>query len=984
MESNPQIPALKSEEFSRGEIRLNDSAWRACAYGLPRRMNRVPYFLLFLTFSFALAESEDRVDFNRDIRPIFTKNCTACHGGVKEAGKISFIYREKALRQGKSGEFAIVPGKPAESEVIRRMRSTDPDEVMPKPKHGPPLPEAEIKIIERWIAEGAEWKNHWSFELPKEVAVGKISDEKWPSMPLDRHVIRRLDLEKMSPSPEAAPEEWLRRASFDLTGLPPSFEELTDFKNAVAKDPVVARQAAVDRLLESPRFGERWAAVWLDLARYSDTYGLEKDSHRDVWPFRDWVIRALNAGMPYDQFTIEQLAGDLLPNATAEQRLATAFHRNTLNNPEAGTDDEEFRLTAVLDRVSTTWTAWQATTFACVQCHSHPYDPIEHEEFYKFTAFFNNTIDHDQDSDAPHMKVAESPEFSVRSSELEIKVSTLREQLHAGGREVAKQAQDWVKFAPDQLKSPHGKLEIAADGAIRASGTFPVKTTHQLFGPAPAFSAVRFSILPENDDPKKWPERGSFLSQLQLNLIGTDGKAKAIKLKEVFADRAGDLLEAAADGNVGAFPKLEGPRWWVFVTAEPVTPQPGERLEILLHQRNQASGIQAVPLRRFTLEISNSAEWMKLVNDPKRLEIWKAHDESKAELKEIPGAMVPVMVERPARETRLFARGNFLSKEQVVTAGVPQLLKNSDAKDEGMNRLDMARWMVNSQNPLTARVITNRLWGELFGIGIVETAEDFGTSGTLPSHLELLDHLALRFTHEHKWSIKSALREMVLSSTYRQTHRASKALVEKDPRNRLLGRGPRNRLSAEMIRDQALHVSGLISPKMYGPPVYPPQPQGIWRSNYNAQNWKESKGEDRYRRGIYTYSKRTSGFPGLLTFDAPSRNVCTARRITSNTPLQALVTMNDPAHIEAAQAFAKRMMTQASKIEDQLAHGYLLATQQSATPDVIQELTALHADCTAQYRENPGESAKLGSSPEIAALVLTANTILNLDSALTR
>ncbi|GAA5122356.1 PSD1 domain-containing protein [Luteolibacter yonseiensis] len=938
--------------------------------------------LLLLSFLLPVA-GETRVEFNRDIRPILTKHCTACHGGVKEAGEVSFIYREKALAPGESGKAPIVPGKPAESEMLHRMRSKDPDEVMPKPKHGPPLPEAEIALIERWIAQGAEWQEHWAFMPPKESPVAAVSNEKWPSSPLDRFVLQRLDQEKLSPSPEAPPEEWLRRVSFDLTGLPPSPEDLKNYQDGFAKDPATARNTVVDRLLASQQFGERWAAVWLDLARYSDTYGFEKDPGRDIWPFRDWVIRALNADMPYDRFTIEQLAGDLLPDATADQRLATAFHRNTQTNTEGGTDDEEFRIAAVIDRSTTTWTTWQATTFGCVQCHSHPYDPIEHDEFYQFLAFFNNTEDHDQDNDSPRMKVPADPAKFAEASSMETNLRNLREQLNAPGQVLEKSTTDWKSFTPDTFAPSHGKLAVAGDGTIRSEGTLPIGNIHKFSGPATGFNALRLRILPEEDDPKKWPERGAFVSKFQVSVIDPAGVAVPVAMKEVFADRLGDLFDPSPGGEVGAFPKLEGPRWFVFVPEKPVEAAFGSRLEISMTQNAQTAGNQATPARRFALEISKNPEWTLLVNEPQRLATWKSRDEIGNAYKAIPGEMVPVMAERAPRETRVFARGNRLMKEHVVATGVPKLLADSRSK-EGMSRLDMARWIASKENPLTSRVMVNRLWGELFGTGIVQTAEDFGTSGTPPSHPELLDHLALRFENDFNWSIKSMLREMVLSSTYRQTHNASKSLVARDPNNRLLARGPRNRLSAEMVRDQALAAAGLLSTKMGGPPVFPPQPAGVWRSVYNGSKWEDSKGEDRYRRGIYTYSKRTSGFPGFLTFDAPSRDLCSARRLVSNTPLQALVTMNDPAHIEAAQGLAKRMSAHPGNLAEQLSFGVLLATQETAPAPMLAELASLHAAALSDYQADPTSSSKLAAAPEAAAMALVANTILNLDSALTR
>lgn len=930
------------------------------------------------------------VEYNRDIRPILTRHCTACHGGVKEAGNISFIYRQKALGIGASGKQAISPGNPAASEMVRRIKSTDPDSVMPQPKHGPPLNASEIALIEKWIAQGANWQDHWAFVPPTEpTPPQKTTQPAWPSSTIDQLVLAKLDENQLQPAPEASPAEWLRRVSFDLTGLPPSPEELATFTQDVASDPAAARSRTVDRLLASPHYGERWAAVWLDIARYSDTYGFEKDPGRTIWPWRDWVIRAFNSDLPFDRFTIEQLAGDLLPNPTADQRLATAFHRNTQNNTEGGTDDEEYRLAAVIDRTNTTWTAWQATTFGCVQCHAHPYDPIRHEEYYQFMAYYDNSEDCDLDDDFPTMRVANDPEKRNELSQLEAASRQLRAELNEPGRTLALNTSDWSPFAPDQFAPSHGKLTLGSDHLIRTEGTLPIGCTHKFSGPASPLTAARLRILPDHDDPRKWPERGSVASAIELNLIDPAGTTTPVKLKEVFADHlAGPLDPAGAirgGGGAGSFPKLSGPRWFVLVPEAPLNPPPGSRLEWIIKQNAATTGNQATPLRTFAIDLSQSPAWTTLAADPKRTESWQQLASLNQQLNAIPATRVPVMIERPSlatRETRVFARGNRLTKENPVTPAIPEILNPN--KSTVPSRLEMAQWLVSPENPLTARVLANRLWGELFGTGLVETMEDFGTSGATPSHPELLDHLALRLQNHHHWSIKAFLKDIVLSSTYRQSSKTSPELATKDPRNRLLARGPRNRLSAEMIRDQALATAGLLSPKMFGPPVFPPQPQGVWNSVYSGATWNESQGEDRLRRGIYTYSKRTSGFPGFLTFDAPNRDLCTPRRITTNTPLQALITLNDPAHIEAAKALAQRMALHSPDLQKQLTFGLLLTTQQIASDKIQTELTSLYEDALNEYTQHPEQAKHLGESPAAAALTLTANTLLNLDAALTR
>ncbi|WP_052573567.1 PSD1 and planctomycete cytochrome C domain-containing protein [Haloferula sp. BvORR071] len=938
-------------------------------------------------------QAVEPVDFNRDIRPILNKNCTTCHGGVKQASEVSFIYREEALGKGESGKVVVVPGDPAASELVHRIKSNDPEEKMPPPKEHPHgLEPQQVELLERWVKEGAKWGEHWSFQKPEEPPVPSLQNTAWPKQDLDKLVLAKLEALKLSPAPEASPAEWFRRVSLDLIGLPPSPEEWTAFQQAAAANPQAAMEAAVDRLLASPQFGERWAAMWLDLARYSDTTGFEKDPHRDIWPFRDWVIRAFNADMPFDQFTIKQLAGDLLDNPEAGDLIATGFHRNTQNNTEGGTDDEEYRLAAVMDRTNTTWTAWNATTFGCIQCHSHPYDPFPHDDYYKFMAFFNNTEDVDLNNEFPRTKVADDAAKQADVVRLEKATRALRSAINDEGLTVADQLGNWQVFITTSAKSsgPEGVLTPQSDGIILASGTNPTGAVYTLTGPAKSFATLQLDILPKSDNPKDWAERGAMVSKLEVDLVKADGSRTPVKFKEVVADfMAGpfDPNEAIRDGvpGFGDFPMLRGPRRGWFVPDGPVVAGEGDQLEVRIRHGAVCNGEnQSCVLNRFKISLTDEAKLNDFVRTPERATRWQEQQQKQQELGGIPGKGIPVMQERigkATRDTRVFIRGNRMTRDHSVQPAIPAITGPPEKKDN-LNRLDMAQWIVGDSNPLAARVLANRLWAELFGVGIVETQEDFGSSGLPPSNQPLLDHLALRLQKHHTWHIKPFLRELVLSASYRQASKAAPDLVARDPKNQLIARGPRLRLTAEMVRDQALLVSGLLSTKQFGPPVFPPQPDGIWKSVYNGEKWNTSQGEDRYRRGIYTYSKRTSGYPAFLTFDAPTRDVCSARRISTNTPLQALVTLNDPAYIELAQAFAKRMA--GSTPAERIAAGYKLITLEDAPQPVIDTLAKLHTAAKADYEQTPAESAKLGPSADEAAMVLVANTLLNSDIALNR
>ncbi len=993
--------------------RMNFSA---VGFYLPRLMSST---FRSVALSLALAASaRAAVDFNRDVRPILNKHCTGCHGGVKQAGGISFVYREKALAEGKSGAVTIVPGKAEESEMILRVTSKDNDERMPPPEHGEgkPLSEAEVATLRQWIGEGAKWGEHWSFVKPLPQSVPPVKDAAWGRSELDRFVLAEIEGENLKPSREADRAQWLRRATFDLTGLPPTPEEL-----ATSTSEKATPEQVVDRLLASPHFGERWAAMWMDLARYADTQGYEKDNGREVWPWRDWVVRALNADMPFDQFTVKQLAGDLLPGATLDDRIATGFHRNTQTNTEGGTDDEEFRLAAVVDRVNTTWTVWQGTTFGCVQCHSHPYDAFKHEDYYRFLAMFNSTEDADLGDDFPRLSVPVDHAKSAEAEALDREIAKLRTQINDAAKPLFA-SEKWAPLKPEEVTGAKEAKFSIAENEVRVDGTVGNGTTYVMKLPATTeLSALRLDILPRGDDPKQWPEYGAVVGHIWMEIEDPMKVAAAkVEAEKINAEQTGlsdeekkkrpplptgidrvefvavyaDTLTGPFDpeeslkpgvAGGGAFPKLFGPRWLVFVPKESVKVPVGAALRLHLKHTVFDAETKGSILYRFKLATTTSAAWTALALSPERMDLRKRWSEARQKRDAIPSASTLVMAERPddaKRETRLFLRGNFLAKDKVMEPGTPGIFP--PLPPGKADRLAMAKWLVSTENPLTARVLVNRVWAELFGIGIVETLEDFGSTGLPPSHPALLDFLALRFQNEQRWSLKTLLRELVLSSTYRQDHRATTELHAKDPRNRLLTRGPRTRLAAEMVRDQALATAGILTDRIGGPSVMPPQPEGVWQVVYNGAKWETPQGEDRYRRALYTYWRRTSPYPSFMTFDASSREVCTARRVVTNTPLQALVTLNDPVYFEAARALAKRMKSAGANAEASIAWALRTVTSNDPKPDQIARLAKLHADALANYKADLSLAEKAAGDPETAALTLVASTILNLDDALTK
>ena len=901
---------------------------------------------------FALGNGDETIDFNTQVKPILNKNCIVCHGGVKRNADFSLLFRTEALAPTKSGKPAILPGDPGHSEFIKRLSYKDPKERMPL--NAPPLKDEEIAILKKWVEQGAAWGNHWAYVAPTKPTVPKpgllagIFDwgkDDWARNEVDYFVLDALKKEALKPAAGAEPTTLLRRVALDLTGLPPTTEQLARFK----KDPSDATyEKMVDELLASPGFGERWGGIWLDLARYSDTKGYERDDKRDIWRYRDWVIRAFNENKPYNQFLMEQLAGDLLPMPTNDQLIATAFHRNTMTNDEGGTNNEEFRVAAVLDRVNTTWEVLSSTTFACVQCHSHPYDPFRHEDYYKFVAFFNNSRDEDTFDDYPKLRHFEEDnlqKFNQLKSWLDAHVSP------AESRRVQRYLQTWEphinSLTADQFVN--GALADEKWLALRQHGSAHVARVN-LTGKTTLLTKFQ-SFVPNTT----W----------DIHLDRPDGP--------LLASLALDTTRVKPDG------------WFAQYAISPVS---GTH-DLYFSVKTRDQSLKGKPEQTLV-----TWDWFSFL-PPFPGQGQAGYDEAKnqfAGLVRVKTPSTPIMQENPAdmvRKTNVFVRGNFLVKGKEVQPDVPHSLPPLP-KGAPRNRLGLAQWLTSPEHPLTARVAVNRFWEQLFGIGLVETLEDFGTQGFTPSHQELLDYLAVKFTHDMAWQPKALLKYIVTSATYRQDSKTTKTLLEKDPYNRLLARGPRVRLSAEQVRDQALAVSGLLSQKMYGPGVMPDQPEGVWQSPYNGATWKLSEGEDRYRRAVYTYWKRTSAYPSMLAFDGSSREVCLARRIRTNTPLQALVTLNDPVYVEVARQLAYQMEKEGVTPEAQIRAGYERVMARTLHPDKLNVLLSLYQNALKTYRAEPAEVKKLlkdSAEPpraETAALTLVASTLVNLDEFITK
>ena len=1166
LETRPSLFAPNGTKVMPQRSVLNLNVLHGAAFSVLLVLNVVPQ-------SSAAAdsptESARTVDFNKDIRSILSNRCFTCHGPDDAERQADLRLDTRAGATADLGEYAaIVPGKPEASALLERVSTSDPDLIMPPTGKGKPLSKSEIDLLTQWIKQDAPYARHWSYELPIRPELPKTSNKAWHKNAVDAFILSRLDRENLTPNEEADRAALIRRVTLDLTGLPPTLEEVDEF---LANKSPNAYEALVDRLLERDAYGEHWARMWLDLARYADSAGYADDPARTIWAYRDYVIRSLNANKPFDQFTIEQIAGDLLPNPTEEQLIATAFHRNTLTNNEGGTNDEEFRNVAIVDRVNTTMAVWMGTTMACAQCHTHKYDPITNEEYFRFFAFFNNTEDADRRDESPRIQLftdeqkKNRADWEAESNELEKLLSTPTPELLASQEKWEKR----LKVAPEWSTAKPTSLTSESDSVLATQDDSSVKVTKQakvdtytINIPAKSGSLTGFqletfpgnnfvisrisaAVLPPDGTRLNGrfvrvtiPGQGKMLSLAEVQVFsGADNVARRGKAKQSSTDFGGPA-QLAIDGNTnGDYQKAKSTThtavstdpWWELdlkssqtidriqlwnrtdnklqsrlsnfvltvmdekrevVWEQKVADYPNPSSEFKLStargipfasafadysqsgftpgdvinnsdiktkgwavggqtDRNhrltlipkkvvdidegstlsvtieQVSKYENHTLSHFRISTSGDKQVQEFAGIPDdKLAIIRTSDEKRtASQKETltsyfvkdvapelakerrrlatlkkqlaalkPATSVPVMKDLPAgkrRVTKIQIRGNFQQTSDEVTEGVPAAF-HPLPDGEPSNRLTLAKWLIDEKNPLTARVVANRYWEAIFGVGIVSTSEEFGSQGELPVHPELLDWLATELVASN-WNIKHLVKLLVTSATYRQSSKVTDDLIARDPQNRFLARGPRFRLSAEMIRDQALAVSGLLSSKLYGPPVRPLQPsQGVNAAFGSAIDWKTSEGEDKYRRGLYTTWRRSNPYPSMMAFDAVNREVCTVRRDRTNTPLQALVTLNDPVYVEAAQALSRRIAAHEGSTDDRVTFGFRLATVRTPEDFERARLVKLFDIVRKRYADNT-EAAKaiatmpLGPAPEgmnvvdLAAWTVVSNVLLNLD-----
>ncbi len=1004
---------------------------------------RIYYVLLLLGFA-SIVHAAEPLNFNRDIRPILSSKCFSCHGpdGQDRDADYRLDTKEGAFAD-LGGYAAIVPGNPDESELIYRITTDDASELMPPPKHKNPLTEEEKKLLNRWIEEGAAFAGHWAYEPIARPELPQV--EAGSEHAIDHFIGATLHKEQLAFSPEASPETLIRRLHLDLTGLPPTPEEVAAF----TADPEGSYESTIDRLMASPHFAERLALEWLDVARFADTNGYSIDDHRDMWAWRDWVIHAFQSGMPYDEFIRLQIAGDLLPDASDYQRMATGFLRNSMNTHEGGTIAEEYRVAYVADKIDVVSTAFMGLTMKCAQCHDHKYDPLSMRDYYRFFAFFNTSTEPGKGAvngnTAPFMQVAPLLQTADEFRQVSLdRIATL-EQRMAYPEPLLGDAQS--RWEADVL-AKRGAQAVKKSVAEH----FPNPSKHDIRDLSWIWSDVsgkglqawfrkrfdldrlptRAQILVSCDNEaviylngKKIGENPDWRSPTILDLtphLKTGGNQLAIVGKDWDETGQGQgvaallALIAISDGTFIASDKTwkvakkELPGWQNlggdpkgFEAAQVVKKHGSAPWGNVLSrvELGEPAYIQALSKARSDRSVEEqyavAAAFAKANGDMKKL-----YDSLKGEIKvqrrSLRSGKTSVMVmdeSSQPRDTPILDRGAYDQPGEIVTAALPEVF-DTGSSDQRLTRLDLAEWLVDPSNPLTARVTVNRYWQMLFGTGIVKTTEDFGSQGEWPSHPELLDWLASDFIASG-WDVRHLLKRMLLSRTYRQSSDVSSDLLDRDPYNRLLARAPRYRLPAESVRDNALVIAGLMDDTLGGPSVYPPQPKGLWKevshfghpSFFTSQHFYADQGAPVYRRSMYTFWKRTSPPPVMTAFDAPNRETCAVRRSLTNTPLQALALMNEPQFVEASKALAQRMLDHSSEFSEQLAFGFQLATARDLSAEEYAVFEKAYQRQLAYFKEAPDRvdeflAGHAQPSAELAAMSSLTSLILNLDETITR
>jgi mono/diheme cytochrome c family protein len=988
------------------------------------------------------------VDFARDVQPILAGHCYECHGPRKHESQLRWDNKQIALEGGERGPD-LIPGKSSDSRVIQLVAGLTPDLVMP-PK-GDRLTAEEIGLLRAWIDQGAPWpesasvkaadpRHHWAFKAPVRPPVPSVKDRHWPRNPIDSFVLARLEAEKLRPAPEAERATLLRRLSLDLTGLPPTLQEINDF---VSDRSAEAYPKQVERLLASPHYGECWARHWLDVARYADSNGYEKDLSRSIWPYRDWVIAAYNDNLPFDQFAVDQLAGDLLPKATLEEKVATGFLRNSMLNEEGGIDPEQFRNEGIIERMDVLGKAFLGLTLNCCQCHNHKYDPISQKEYYRLFAFLNN-------DDEPEMEAPDQAAQAKREA-IQRRIAALEDQLMAQYDDLPQKMDAWEKdmkavegtwtvLEPESYYGSVGtKFNKLEDNSLLATGSNPgvsqytVTARTRLTG----ISGFRLEAMADPNLPADGPGRsanGNFvLTEFSAEVApaAAGAAAKPAPLQNATADfsQPGFPVAAAIDGILTnktgwAVDDLPGRRHRgrqaVFETREPAGFEGGTVLKFTLNHSYGGENtlgrfrlsvttaprpLRADPLDRRAREIlalpraqRTAAQQRELfedyrVTDARMAEANKKIDDEQRQWPGAPTTLVLAARDHP-RQTHVFIRGDWQKPGALVTPGVPSILPPLP-KDAPLNRLTLARWMVDKRNPTVARVIVNRLWQEYFGRGLAATAEDFGTQGDPPVNPPLLDWLACEFM-DSGWNVKYMQRLIAESAAYRQSSIATPRALERDPSNQLLARGPRTRVDAEIIHDIALSAGGLLDSQVGGPPVYPPIPEGVLSLGYGAPMTWETKPRDRHRRAMYTFVKRSVPYPSLQVFDAPTGESPCPRRVASDTPLQALTTLNDPVFVEAAQALALRTWEHGGRNDRaRLQYAFKLCAGRAPRPREVAVLSSLLHE-QEYFFENRTARAVQVASPDVknpppdvklekvAAWTMVARVLLNLDETITK